>query len=227
MIRNTLFVAACLALPALAQPVVVIDDFSSGFFNITANSGTPIVEAVRAGGMIGGERDALLQWMAGPQSIRAEVANGVHFLNSDSQTSGTLFLQYDGFDGEIEGDLTQTDGTALAADLSGENRLQYSFDFVDDGFGGADLNVATTIVSSAGTATVVTAVDEGMNIVMFQNFSSFTGVDFSDVDRIEVELRGATSSDFTLNDISAVPEPASLAVLAMAGGLLMRQKRRR
>ena len=60
------FAVLSAAMLTVAAQAVMIDDFTSGPYTITANSANPVVEAVTPGSMLGGERDVMLQWTGGP-----------------------------------------------------------------------------------------------------------------------------------------------------------------
>src|SRR5688572_29262781 len=130
---------------------VLIDDFTSGAYSITSNSISPVNEAVRLGTMLGGERDVLLQYNNGPQSVSAQViigGGGAQFYNEGTETNGTLTLQYDGLDGETENGVLNT-GTNLGANFSGDTQFEMFFPFIDAGLG-AQVTVTITVISNTG-----------------------------------------------------------------------------
>jgi hypothetical protein len=211
---------------ALTQ-AVMIDDFTTGQYNITANSLNPIVEAVRNGSMLGGQRDALLSYTGGPLFVNSTVdGGGVQFFNGSSETSGSLTLQYDGLDGELETDGVQTPGTGLNGNFSGDDRFVFDFRFVDAGLGGSVM-VTTTVVASNGTFVFSSFVSNGMNIQHVQMFSSFGAANWGSVQRLEFTFTGPAASDFTLDHIYTTSIPGPAAVIPFAVGLATMARRRR
>jgi hypothetical protein len=219
------------AVTAAASQALVIDDFSTGSFSITANSVNPIAEAVRSGSMVGGERDALLGYLFGPLSVNATVNinnGGVQFFNSNSETAGYLILQYDGFDGEVEGDGVLTPGTGLNLDLSMDNAFVFDFRFVDAGLG-SNITILTTVVTSTGTFSYTSVVPNGVDIHHFVSFSNFAGADWSNVQSLTFEFTGGPAADFTLDSIRTVgevPGPAA-AIPFLVGWASIRRRRKR
>jgi hypothetical protein len=222
-------VIAGLAVLAVGAQAIVIDDFNSGPYSITANSVSPLAEAVRNGTMAGGQRDALLRWLSGPMSVSSVVdisAGGVSFFNSGSETAGSLTLQYDGFDGEIEDGVLNA-GTGLGLDLSGDTEFVFDFRFVDAGLG-TNVTILTTVVSATGTASFLSTVPNGVNITHSVAFSNFAGVDFSNVLRIEFTFFAPPASDFTLEAIfTAGVIPGPLAAIPFLVGFASLRRRRR
>jgi hypothetical protein len=221
---------AGLAVLAVAAQAIVIDDFSSGEYSITANSVNPTAEAVTVGTMIGGQRDAFLQYGSGPQSISSSVsiaAGAVSFFNSGSETTGSLILQYDGFDGESASDGVLTNGTSLGANFSGSNAFQFDFRFIDAGLG-SNVTILTTVVSSTGTASFLTTVPNGVNVMHQVAFSNFAGVDFSNVQNVTFQFFAPAASDFTLDSIQTVGAvPGPLAAVPFLVGLASLKRRRK
>ena len=220
-------ISGAVLLAALPQALgQVIDDFSTGAYSVIVNSGSPAAEAVRIGSMLGGERDALLLHTGGPQSVTAIVDGGqVQFFNADSQTSGTLILQYDGLDGEVE-DGTLSNGALLNANLSGANAFIYNFRFVNTGIN-PTLMVTTTVTTSSGSFTDSLTVPSSGVASISHSFADFAGADFSDVRRLDFTFTGGPAADFTLMDISTSPIPGPAAALAFAVGLVGRKRRSR
>lgn len=221
-------IAGMVVLAAAAQ-AIIIDDFSSGPYSITANSVNPTAEAVRAGTMAGGQRDALLRWASGPQSLNATVditGGAVQFFNSGSETTGSLTLQYDGFDGEVE-DGVLNNGTSLGLNLSGDSAFVFDFRFIDAGLG-ANVTILTTVVSSTGTASFLSTVSNGVGVMHTVDFSNFVGVDWANVQRIEFQFFAPAASDFTLDSIRTVSNiPGPMAAIPFLVGLAGLRKRRR
>jgi hypothetical protein len=210
-----------------AAHAVTIDDFSSGTYSIVASAATPTAEAVRAGSMVGAERDALLTYTSGPLTVAAVVdAGAVQFFHSDTQTEGSLTLQYDGVDGELE-DGVLSNGSNLNANLSSDNGFLFDFRFLDAGLG-STLTVETTVQASNGAFTAVSSVPEGLNVQFVQDFSLFGAADFSDVRRIDFTFTGAAGTDFTLDSIrtTSSPIPGPAAGIAFLIGFAGRQRRR-
>jgi len=95
------------------------------------------------------------------------------------------------------------------------------------------------IVTSTGTDVVtVDALDAGGFLSPTYRFSGFTGVDFSDIDQIEltleVELDSANSTNFSvsysqLETVAPIPEPSSVLLIGMVvfGAGLRRWRRNR
>jgi len=215
---------------AAGRTAILIDDFNSGDYSIVASNSVKKVEAVRAGSMIGGQRDVLLEHLNGPLTVSSIVMGGlsVSFFNSDSQTRGRLTVQYDGFDGELETDLVQTNGMGLNHNFSNEYAIYLMFPFVNASMG-QDVSVTARLITNTGTLSLTKLVGQGYNKLLTMPLSSFTGVgNLTNVRRIEFVFSGPPSADFTLDRIATnVPGPAALLpFLAGAMGLARRRRTR-
>jgi hypothetical protein len=223
-----LAVGALIFSSAVASAIVVIDDFASGDYNNTVTGSSMIAEAVRGpfAGILGGWRDSLVLHTGGPQNVQAVVVGGRQYLNSDTETSGALFLQYDGNDGESETDLVQTNGImSPAANLAAENAFRLDFPAVNGGPLGP-LTLSITVTTGAGSFTHTGSVANGVGVVHTVAFSNFSGANFADVRRLDFAFRGSQATDFTLDQITAVPEPSTIAALAVGGLALLRRRSR-
>lgn len=88
-------------------------------------------------------------------------------------------------------------------------------------------NLDLTLVTngSGSTASLLLPANPNAHDV-FVPFSSFSGVNFHDIDQINVQLRGRPDGDYVIDAISAsVPEPVSMSLLAIGGMLALRRRR--
>ncbi len=131
-----------------------IDNFDTTAQSLTANAGTPtdsssVVTAV--GETLGGERDLLVNYSAGPGGISAAVSGGILSVSPDAGTSGTAFVTLDGADAD-------------ATTINNVNGLN-NFDLTD---GGNDVAMQFRAGSEAGNTIVITVYTSP------GNFSTFT-----------------------------------------------------
>lgn len=218
---------------AAVSGAIVIDDFSAGTYSMYVNSSTTRLEAVRlgpSGAILGGERDAMVEYTGGPRGVEAVVsAGGMQFVNNESETSGALYLQYDGIDGEIETDFMQS-GSSMspAANLSGSVAFVFRLPFVNNGLF-SPVSIVTTVTTSSGSYSDTSFLPEGVSLTHVVPFANFGGADFSDVRRLDFIFIGPAAADFTLDSITTqpVPEPATAAVALSGIALLSRKLRSR
>lgn len=88
-----------------------------------------------------------------------------------------------------------------------------------------DLDLSLITNGSGTTASLLLPANPNPHDV-FVPFSSFSGVNFHDIDQISVQFRGRPDGDYVVDAIVAsVPEPASMALLAIGGLLSLRRRR--
>jgi len=196
-----------------ASAEMVIDNFEEGLAVMSVNDSqtntTVNSTGLSTANTIGGERYADLFWESGSGSILLDINktnSGKCVYSSPSEVRGYY-------------DLTYGRSTALNADLT-ESGANGAFKLI---WSMSDMASPVTItVTNTGGLSSFTfdSPDGGFTLnplqTQFVNFASFTGFDFSDVDRIDVRVHGVVSFDGTLDAIIVgVPEPATAGIVAL------------
>lgn len=225
--RRTLLLFALSVLAASAS-ALILDDFTSGPYSNSIQSGTVI--ASQTGTMVGGERDTLMRVTNNPFGFDFEVVidNGLAAISNDASVDSLFGLDYDGV-GEETGGEEFVRGPGLGGlDLSAFDRLRFKFLENDQ-----DLELTVQFRTfmrgmSFGTFVVPASHTPFTFDVLFSGLDQRGGgADFSNLDRITIFFDGLPSADFALQDIQAVPEPATFTALAAAVGLLIARRRKR
>ena len=228
-----LMLAGLVVLAARAA-TINIDDFSSGSFDISADSGTWVVwftnTGINAANTIGGRRESIVSWLGGAGSSRARnddpLYPGEAILSLGAGVSGDVIFNYGSqitapgdvplnADFTLVGDLNQRIVLHLAsANLSGTVNMGI--------MAGGSYNNSMKSVAGLGGSEDVTW--------LFSDFS----LDFSDVDGIWIYATPyfpATEWRFSGLEVlgdeteTAVPEPST--VLVVGGSLLLLRRLRR
>jgi hypothetical protein len=226
--------AGALVIPASA--VVVIDNFTQGATTLSIAGGVGSQESQQSViNAVGTQRDVLLSVTSNPflRTATFEIvpAQGMAFYSSGPGVVGAVGLDYDGVDTENLIDGIQTAGPGLNLNLSAENAFRFAFTFADLGSTVRVDAYTFSGGSSTGSAVVSSGISVPTNVDI--NFSAFTvltagGVNWADVDRLVFTFDGGAARDFSLSNISAVPEPASMAALTIGAlGLVARRRRRK
>ena len=213
-----------------AGAIIYIDDQETGVFSLsvddTNQTDSKTNTGLDVGCVLGGRRDSDLNYVQGGSSASSadnETEPGELFYESPPSASAWLRLQY-GVAGDMNSDLTAggvNDGIYVRytwSDLTGTCQI--------------------TVASSAGTNTVSKAIPPGVGdtgVLVKYAFSEFSGVDFSDVDRLTIIWTNTSSGlDFKADFFAAgneqdfvIPEPQSFSLLAFSGLLLLRRLSRR
>ncbi|MDD4891963.1 MAG: PEP-CTERM sorting domain-containing protein [Phycisphaerae bacterium] len=217
---RTLMVAACTLLStSIVHASLIIDDFDSGanFAIKTRQAGpTSATSVLPAPGVLGGTRDALLEYVAGAGSFKY---NRATFSPADSRLNFSN-------DSGMKGRLTLTYNFAAT-------------DFTTDGadsvwvqFTAADLtyDATVTLKDSAGRVSTSTLHESaGPDFAKFW-YVDFTGsANLNAVTSLTLAIEGVSSGDYALDLIDTrAPEPATLALLAVGGlGMIGRALRAR
>ena len=111
-------------------------------------------------------------------------------------------------------------------DLSAESRFEFNMSGdLDDHVPAAFLPFDIELTSGANTSTAgVTLGADGAYEILF---SSFVGIDFSDIDGITItSWDGVTSPDYAISEIVATPEPGTGLLVGLGMGLMGWSRRR-
>lgn len=222
---------AC-ATVASAHAVVIFDDFTSGPYGVTLIAGSDLAE--QSGKMVGGYRQTYFEIVDNPFSRLSgfEIFDGA-FVESGVRAETRTRLYY-GFrladesdpDGDDDDAVDDLDNNYLNADLSGMSLDGLAINFLSNDL---DLEYEITVVSAEGanTARANGVIGSGVDFTSVVPFASFVGtVDLADVDQIIWEFDAAPNGDFAISSVGAVPEPGTMAVLALGAAALLRRRRK-
>lgn len=237
---RTLAAAAVLA-PQAALAAVVVDDFTSGEGAVVVNSDTTAGELVQTGlepaSTLLGRRKISLSWgffdaQAYAVSAGVATAGGGSFFHdgsagppwgSEGDSVGVLRLEL--------GDPNASAGLTEDLTVGGMHTLRIAVE--DSTLRNTNVNATSfdfrvTVTSASGSKLVTVNVPQSaLQQAIDLPFASFTGMDFSQVKAINLDAFNVTSGGaLTIGSISAVPEPAAGALLALAGLALVGRVRR-
>jgi hypothetical protein len=197
-----------------ASAEMVIDNFDEGLADMSVND-TQTNSTVNSTGLstantIGGARYTDLSWEQGTENnILLEInkaSSGKCVYSSPSSVRGYYTVTY-GRSTDLNTDLTESGA-------NGAFKLIWSMSDMAS-------PVTITVTNTGGLSSFTfNSPDGGFTLNPLQTqlvyFASFTGFDFSHVDRIDVKVHGVVSFDGTLNEITVgVPEPATAGIVAL------------
>lgn len=147
---------------------------------------------------------------------------------ANGQGSGDLFLRYGVDEFGVLTMASQLDEDFMFLPGPWQNRIQMLVTSDAPGLGGI---LSVTLTSgfdtiSETTFTVTRVIDVfGPKFYKFVDLE-FVGIDFSDIDYIEVSIDGNFDGDYTIDFLAGVPEPASASLLVLGALGLMGRRRR-
>lgn len=218
--KQATLLAFCLV--TVGAQAITIDDFSTAYSQ-SVLSGT-WVDSTNAA-VLGGERDVQLMVLGNPFNQFADMdlmpIAGI-FSNGFGVTS-MFTLQYDRAGDETgntgAGKTLKNGGTGVALLPKGTNLICLTWI-------GNDLDVTATVTARLsggvlGSASLMRPAGSGMGLT----FLAVAGLD--QADSITFDFSGATSADFALSSLKAVPEPTTWSALAAASLVFAARRRKR
>ena len=216
---HILFVSIGLALCASSD--TLIDDFSTA-------QGPVIDESTVSGsGILGGSR--YIHYAGNESNYVESTAGNLDFTYGDISSGDYITINYDGGAGTIEPNYTGLGGLNLGG---ADGFLRFSINASTD----IDLYItAWTDEDYASDISGVTVTDSGAPFIFdvyFSNFDQYGPVgsaDFSNIGALQIAIYPTgdehSNATMSINEIQAVPEPASAALMlgATIAGLLIRR----
>lgn len=207
---------------ALALPVV--DDFGidqSIALDSTTDNGPVWAAQVAGADILGGFRDVYVEKFLkdadAARSVSALTSGGTFSYSETSQQAGVSVIRWDGL---ATGGAVAKDGLATAGVGMDLTAFGSAFDVL--ALSSDDLSpLMFTVYSGAGFAASSLTVFSQRSVDAISyifNFSDFVGADFTNVGALELQVNNGTGAnlDTTIDMVSVVPEPGTLALAGIA-----------
>jgi hypothetical protein len=227
---KSILAAVCLAAGA-SEPssALVIDDFETGAQSLSADSIADASGVAAGAGMVGGERDVILNQTSGSGEVDLTVDaldDGLLVVDAESGTTGAAAVFWDGVDGNPFGGQNLVLGLDLTA--GGANALVIHV-VSNASEATVQFNLYTTQTDTVSLLAVIPGgiVAPTTVTLLFSGASTIGEGDLSDVNAIEMDLQpsGEAGLDLALElvETATVPEPAAGLLLLAAGACARRR----
>ena len=204
---------------------LMVDDFITGSYNSGAFSAGSTQAWTASADSIGGIRYTDLTITSNPfggdAKTRVITSPGILDVSTDADVDTNFLLGY---------------GYANSSTTSASNQLNQNFSsspIVEVNFRTNDVAqpVVVTLYTNSGASSFTRTLSVGGGITSANPQSylfDFTSdaANLGDVDGISIFFDPTPGGDFSLNYIQTVPEPASLAVLAIGGAAMLRRRKK-
>jgi hypothetical protein len=172
--------------------------------------------------ILGGERDATLDWVSGGRYYSLDVnyeSSGVLEFSQGASGKSRALLVWDGTDSSVS---LPPSSMSPAVDLT--DGLTNTGLAVDVLFNDLPIDLNITLYTNTGTVSATMALPGSItsNTTFYVPFTAFAGANAGSVSAITMQIDGTTSAgaDLTIDNFrSAVPEPGSLLLLGIATAL--------
>jgi hypothetical protein len=222
MKKLSILIVACGV--AAASQAYVIDDFTTGSYNSGYISSGSVFGWTAAPGASGGIRGTLLNIQSNPLGndarLRVQSSFGVFQVSAEPGVDAAVQAAY-GF----ANNSTSVGSNALNLNFTSTPKIQLTVRSND-----LALETDVYLITNNGASSYVRSmvIPGGITAsspqVMTFDFSSDAAM-LGDVDAIVFDFDGAADGDYAFSNMQAVPEPASLAVLAL-GALVVTRRRK-
>lgn len=214
---------------AATAATILIDDFvaTQRVEDVVGADGTPPrTSEIAAATAIGGFRDlAALNDDGNVGGTTAEVTGAGNLsVNNQASTSGDGTITWDGNDFDASETAIDTDGLGGLDLTAGGVNGRFVFDVLSADF---PFDFEMTIFDDDSSDSVSGTISGGIFASTPQAilFSSFTGIDFTNVGAIQLAFSGLASGDLLINRIDAVTDtpnavPVPMPLALMAGSLI-------
>lgn len=207
---------------------VLIDNFDSPdpgtSYVIDLLDPDPTVIEQAVAGMIGGERDVLIDVIGTPGAVSATgTVGGGNFIYGSTSPGSVVTLQYDGIDADPAAALTNSAGLGGVDLTDGGSNIGILMQFLSvDAGAGSDLDLEIYATSAGGSASFVGTVMESVSpfehFVLFSDFATVGAFSFAALTSLEFVFNpaGTDDVDFEFDFIIATtPEPSSIGLMAL------------